>query len=96
MLCCPERAEICQFLAQWAEQRTPHGLGKVKAHEPAAKRSGCIKALGNDRLDGMAKATARGANLVYPANLRFADAVLIQDSPGETIFDEGKAVTQLW
>ena len=59
-------------------------------------RSGSSKALGNDRVDGLAKEAARGANLVYKADLRFAEVVLFQDSSGATIFDVGKAVTQLW
>ena len=68
VLCCPERAEVRQFLRQWAGQRAPHTLEKVKAHDSAGVRSGSIKALGNDKVDGLAKEAARGVPLTYKSD----------------------------
>jgi len=71
-------------------------LEKVKAHDAAAVRSGSRRALGNDRVDGLAKEAAQGANLTFTPDLRFADVVLFKDSSGALIFDVGQAITPLW
>ena len=68
----------------------------MKAHDAAAVRSGAGKALGNDRVDGLAKEAAQGANLTFTPDLRFADVVLFKDSSGAIILDLGQAINQLW
>ena len=59
-------------------------------------RSGAIKALGNDKVDGLAKEAARGVPLTYKSDMCFADVVLFQDSSGAMISDVGKAVMLQW
>ena len=49
VLYCPERAEVRQFLRQWAGQRAPHTLEMVNAHDSAGVRSGSIKAYQGSR-----------------------------------------------
>ena len=96
MLCCPERAEVRQFLRQWAGQRAPHTLENVKAHYSAGVRSGSSKAFGNDKVDGLAKEAARGVTLTYKSDMCFIDVVLFQNSSGAMISDVGKAVMLQW
>ena len=71
-------------------------MEKVKAHDSAGVRSGSIKALGNDKVDGLAMEAARGVPLTYKSDMCFADVVLFQDSSGAMISDVGKAVMLQW
>ena len=96
VLCCPERAEVRQFLRQWAGQRAPHTLEKVKAHDSAGVHSGSIKTFVNDKVDGLAKEVARGVTLTYKSYMCFADVVLFRDSSGAMISDVGKADMLQW
>ena len=96
VLACRERQEVRQFLAQWAHRSSPPQLEKVKGHDAAAQRAGLLKAVGNAKVDLLAKEAARGAALACVADQRFADAVLLKDSSGAVVADVGLAAAETW
>ena len=61
VLSCTERVEVRHFITQWLRHPQPPTLEKVQAHDADAVRSGALKAVGNDQVDGLAKAAAVGS-----------------------------------
>jgi len=98
ILACPERAEVRRFLHHWQGSPAPPVLVKVKAHDTLAIQIGDPRACGNDLVDGLAKqaASVSGAAVGCADDMRFADAVLLQDSNGGVITDLDAAITAFW
>ena len=82
VLSCTERVEVRHFISQWLRHPQPSTLEKVQAHDADAVRSGSLKAVGNDQVDGLAKAAAVGEVPLYRSACRFFDAVQLFDAAG--------------
>ena len=96
VLSCNERVEVRLFLHQWHESARPPALEKVKAHDDKAVLAGALKAVGNHRVDALAKEAAVRTTEPYTTDLRFVDAVQILDASGVWVLDIAAAVTQSW
>ena len=97
VLACQERAEVRAFLYQWQDAAVAPVLEKVKAHDAPSCRRGCPKALGNDAVDGLAKAAASSARTpLYVPDPRGEDAVQLQDAAGVWLRDVTGALTAIW
>ena len=97
VLSCTERVEVRTFISQWENHPHPPTLEKVKAHDEDGVAAGRRKAVGNDRVDALAKEAAVGVGSSYTPDARFGDAVQLQDASGNWILEVGKAVAKaLW